>query len=88
MSVKMGTLEKGSGFGRSTLSSSWHPTGTALGQPASAPPLSRGSTWPGRAPPAARPRAEEQAALQQDQVQQDKIWRESVEAEWRGRKIW
>ncbi|XP_061316802.1 uncharacterized protein C2orf50 homolog isoform X2 [Pezoporus flaviventris] len=32
--------------------------------------------------------ADEQSALQQDQVQQDKIWRESVEAEQRGRKIW
>ncbi|XP_047927245.1 uncharacterized protein C2orf50 homolog isoform X2 [Anser cygnoides] len=49
------------------------------------------STQPGRpvvAQPAARGRADEQAALQQDQVQQDKIWRESVEAEQRGRKIW
>ncbi|KFP68124.1 Uncharacterized protein C2orf50, partial [Cariama cristata] len=32
--------------------------------------------------------ADEQAALRQDQVQQDKVWRESVEAEQRGCKIW
>ncbi|XP_014812268.1 PREDICTED: uncharacterized protein C2orf50 homolog isoform X2 [Calidris pugnax] len=49
------------------------------------------STQPRRpviAQPATRAWAEEQAALQQDQVQQDKIWREAVEAEQRGRKIW
>ncbi|OPJ73570.1 PQ-loop repeat-containing protein 3 [Patagioenas fasciata monilis] len=40
------------------------------------------------AQPAARAWADEQAALQRDRVQQDKIWRESVEAEQRGRKIW
>ncbi|XP_015714905.1 uncharacterized protein C2orf50 homolog isoform X1 [Coturnix japonica] len=88
MSVKMDTLEKGSGFGRNTLNGSRHPASKALEQTASAPPLSRGSIWPGRAHLAARPRAEERAALQQDQVQQDKVWRESVEAERRGRKIW
>ncbi|KFV77097.1 Uncharacterized protein C2orf50, partial [Dryobates pubescens] len=32
--------------------------------------------------------ADKQAALQKDQVQQDKVWRESVEAEQRGRKLW
>ncbi|XP_031466952.1 uncharacterized protein C2orf50 homolog [Phasianus colchicus] len=88
MSVKMDMLEKGSGFGRNTLTRSWHPASTALGQPASAPPLSHGSIRLGRAHLAARSRAEEQEALQQDQVQQDKVWRESVEAERRGRKIW
>ncbi|OXB63071.1 hypothetical protein ASZ78_016793 [Callipepla squamata] len=84
----MDKLGKGSGFGRNTLTGSWQPVSKPLGQPASAPPLSHGSTRPGRAHLASRPRAEEQAALQQDQVQQDKIWRESVEAEQRGRKIW
>ncbi|XP_035178464.1 uncharacterized protein C2orf50 homolog isoform X1 [Oxyura jamaicensis] len=70
---------------------SWQAATTPLGQAASAPSLSRGSTQPGRpvlAQTAGRSRAGEQAALQQDQVQQDKIWRESVEAEQRGRKIW
>ncbi|XP_042751305.1 uncharacterized protein C2orf50 homolog [Lagopus leucura] len=88
MSVKMDMLEKGTGFGRNTLTGSWHPANTAMGQSASAPPLSRGSIRLGRAHLAARSRTEEQAALQQDQVQQDKVWRESVEAERRGRKIW
>ncbi|KAM6082505.1 ciliary microtubule inner protein 5 [Chlamydotis macqueenii] len=49
------------------------------------------STQPRRlvvAQPATRAWADEHAALQQDQVQQDKIWKDIVEAEERGRKIW
>ncbi|XP_009971700.3 uncharacterized protein C2orf50 homolog [Tyto alba] len=45
------------------------------------------STQP-RRPVLAQPATRGRAALQQDQVQQDKIWRESVEAEQRGRNIW
>ncbi|XP_010018454.1 PREDICTED: uncharacterized protein C2orf50 homolog [Nestor notabilis] len=87
----MGKLEKGSGFRRNTLVRSQQPATTSLGLPASAPSASLGSTQPSRsvvAQPATRAWADEQAALQQDQVQQDKIWRESVEAEQRGRKNW
>ncbi|XP_030345126.1 uncharacterized protein C2orf50 homolog isoform X2 [Strigops habroptila] len=86
----MDKLEKGSGFRRNTSVRSQQPATTSLGQPASAPSASLSSTQPRRSvtQPATRARADEQAALQQDQVQQDKIWRESVEAEQRGRKIW
>uniref|UniRef100_A0A8C3K8N8 Chromosome 2 open reading frame 50 n=1 Tax=Calidris pygmaea TaxID=425635 RepID=A0A8C3K8N8_9CHAR len=87
----MDKLGKGSGFRRNTMVRSWQPATTPLGQPASAPFVSLGSNQPRRpvvAQPATRAWAEEQAALQQDQVQQDKIWREAVEAEQRGRKIW
>nr|XP_021149250.1 uncharacterized protein C2orf50 homolog isoform X2 [Columba livia] len=90
-SLKMDKLGKGSEFRRNTLVRSRQPATTSLGQPASAPSASLGSTQPRRpvvAQPAARAWADKQAALQQDQVQQDKIWRESVEAEQRGRKIW
>uniref|UniRef100_A0A8C3GLP3 Chromosome 2 open reading frame 50 n=1 Tax=Cairina moschata TaxID=8855 RepID=A0A8C3GLP3_CAIMO len=91
VSLKMDVLGKGSGFRRNRRTRSWQAATTPLGQAASAPSLSRGSTQPGRpvlAQTAARSRADEQAALQQDQVQQDKIWREFVEAEQRGKKIW
>nr|XP_009491222.1 PREDICTED: uncharacterized protein C2orf50 homolog [Pelecanus crispus] len=87
----MDKLGKGSGFRRNTLVRSWQPATTPLGQPASAPSVSLGSTQPRRpviAQPPARAWADERAALQQDQVQQDKIWRESVETEQRRRKIW
>ncbi|XP_009463725.1 PREDICTED: uncharacterized protein C2orf50 homolog [Nipponia nippon] len=87
----MDKLGKGSGFRRNTLVRPRQPATTPLGQPASAPSVSPGSTQPRRpviAQPAARAWADEQAALQQDQVQQDKIWRESVEAEQRQRRIW
>ncbi|XP_009976290.1 PREDICTED: uncharacterized protein C2orf50 homolog [Tauraco erythrolophus] len=87
----MHKLGKDSGFTRNTLVRSWQPATTPLGQPASAPSVSLGSTQPRRpitAQPATQAWADEEAALQQDQVQQDKIWRESVEAEQRGRKIW
>ncbi|XP_054052440.1 uncharacterized protein C2orf50 homolog isoform X1 [Rissa tridactyla] len=82
---------KRSGFRRNNLVRSWQPATTPVGQPASAPSVSLGSTQPRRAvvaQPATRARAAEQAALQQDQVQQDRIWREAVEAEQKGRKIW
>ncbi|KAM6433944.1 ciliary microtubule inner protein 5 [Rhynochetos jubatus] len=82
---------KGSGFRRNTLVRSRQPATTPLEQQALAPPVSLGSTHPRRpvtAQPAPRAWADKQAALQQDQVQQDKIWRESVEAEQKGRKIW
>ncbi|KAM6324142.1 ciliary microtubule inner protein 5 [Aegotheles albertisi] len=87
----MGKSGMGSGFRRNPLVRSWQPATTPLEQPVSALSVSLGSTQPRRpvfAQPAAQARAEEQAALQQNQVQQDKIWRESVEAEQRGRKIW
>ncbi|KAM6207715.1 ciliary microtubule inner protein 5 [Sarcoramphus papa] len=87
----MDKLGKSSGFSRNTLVRSWQPATTPLGQPASAPSVYLGSTQPRRpviAQPATGVWENEQAALQQDQVQQDKIWRESVEAEQRGRKIW
>ncbi|XP_074717656.1 ciliary microtubule inner protein 5 [Strix uralensis] len=86
----MDKMRKSSGFRRNTLVRSWQPATTPVGQPASAPSVSLGSTRPrsvfGQLSTQAW--ADEQAALQQDQVQQDKIWRESVEAEQRGRKIW
>ncbi|XP_064002868.1 uncharacterized protein C2orf50 homolog [Pogoniulus pusillus] len=49
------------------------------------------STQPRRAVsahPVTQALPDKQPALQEDQVQQDKVWRESVEAEQRGRKIW
>ncbi|XP_009870280.1 PREDICTED: uncharacterized protein C2orf50 homolog, partial [Apaloderma vittatum] len=82
---------KGSGFRRKTSARSWQAATTSLRHPASAPSVSPGSTQlrrPVTAQPATRAWADEQAALQQDQVQQDKIWKEFVEAEQRGRKIW
>uniref|UniRef100_A0A8C4XLH5 Chromosome 2 open reading frame 50 n=1 Tax=Falco tinnunculus TaxID=100819 RepID=A0A8C4XLH5_FALTI len=83
-------MGKGSGIRRNTLGRS-QLAATPRGQPDSAPSASLSSTQPRRpvtAPPATQAWADEQAALQPDQVQQDKIWRESVEAEQRGRKIW
>lgn len=91
ISLEMDKLGKRSGFRRNNLVRSWQPATTPVGQPASAPSVSLGSTQPRRAvvaQPATRARAAEQAALQQDQVQQDRIWREAVEAEQKGRKIW
>ncbi|KAM9562436.1 ciliary microtubule inner protein 5 isoform 2-T3 [Guaruba guarouba] len=86
--VKLGN---GSGCRRNTSVRSRQPATTSLGQPALGPSVSLGSTQPRRpavAQLATRAWAGEQAALQHDQVQQDKIWRESVEAEERGRKTW
>ncbi|XP_051469174.1 uncharacterized protein C2orf50 homolog [Apus apus] len=85
MSHKMDTLGRSSGFRRKTWTRSGQQETTALGQPSPAPSQPRRAVTAG---PAAGAWAGEQAALQEDQVQLDKIWRESVEAEQRGRKIW
>ncbi|XP_008943682.1 PREDICTED: uncharacterized protein C2orf50 homolog [Merops nubicus] len=87
----MDKLRKSSGFRKNSSGTSWKPATTPLGQPASAPSVSLGRTQPRRpvtAQPATQAWADEQAPLQQDQVQQDKIWRDLVEAEQRGRKMW
>ncbi|XP_010125722.1 PREDICTED: uncharacterized protein C2orf50 homolog, partial [Chlamydotis macqueenii] len=91
VSLKTDKLGKDSGFRKNTLVTSWQPASTPLGQRVSSPSMSLGSTQPRRlvvAQPATRAWADEHAALQQDQVQQDKIWKDIVEAEERGRKIW
>ncbi|XP_062429097.1 uncharacterized protein C2orf50 homolog [Rhea pennata] len=74
------------GLRRATLARSQLPETLHHGDPACHGRAA--AALPGRARPPVQPLEDRQAALQQNPVQGDKIWRETVEAEKRGRKSW